>query len=66
MAYKRKTCDEYQIQGYYGNIYGWEEVCSEATFNEARQTLREYRDNERGISFRIVRKRVKIEGGTEK
>lgn len=66
MAYKRKTYDEYQIQGYYGNIYGWEEVCSEETWSDARQTLKEYRENEPGISFIVVKKRVKIEGGLEK
>ena len=66
MAYKRKTYDEYQIQGYYGNIYGWEEVCAEETWSAAKQTLKEYRENERGVSFRIVKKRVKIEGGMEK
>lgn len=66
MAYKRKTRDEYQIQGYYSSTYGYEEVCSEATFSEAKQTLKDYRENEPVIGFRIVKKRVKIEGGTEK
>lgn len=63
MAYKRKTYDEYQIQGYYGSRYGYEEVCAEETWSAAKQTLKEYRENERGVSFRIVKKRVKIEGG---
>lgn len=66
MAYKRKTYDEYQIQGYYGSTYGYEEVCSEETMSAAKQTLREYRENEPGISFRIIKKRVKIEGGIKK
>lgn len=66
MAYKRKTYDEYQIQGYYGSTYGWEEVCAEETWNDAKQTLREYRENERGVNFRIIKKCIKIEGGTEK
>ena len=55
--YRRKTFDEFQIQGNYG--YGFEEVTSETTLAEARQRLKEYRDNERGISFKIVKKRVK-------
>ena len=59
--YKRKTRDEYQIQGYYGDTYGYEEVCSEETWSAAKQTLKDYRENEPGISFRIVKKRVKIE-----
>ena len=55
--YRRKTFDEFQIQGNYG--YGFEEVASETTLTEAKQRLKEYRDNERGISFKIVKKRVK-------
>ena len=55
--YQRKTFDEFQIQGDYG--YGYEEVASETTLAEARQRLKEYRENERGISFKIVKKRVK-------
>ena len=55
--YQRKTFDEFQIQGNYG--YGFEEVVSEATLAEAKQRLKEYRVNERGISFRIVKKRIK-------
>ena len=66
MAYKRKTYDEYQIQGYYSSAYGWEEVCAEETWSAAKQTLKDYCENEPGISFKIVKKRVKIEGGTEK
>ena len=55
--YQRKTFDEFQIQGNYG--YGFEEVASEATLTEAKQRLKEYRVNERGISFKIVKKRIK-------
>ena len=58
MAYKRKTQDEYQIQQYTG--YGWEEVCSEDTFREARERRNEYRENQPEYPVRIVKKRVKI------
>ena len=56
-AKERKTEDEYQIHGNYG--HGWEEVTSEATMKEARERLKEYRENERQASFKIVHKRVK-------
>lgn len=58
MAYQRKTRDEWQIHGNYG--YGFEEVCAEETYREARERIREYRENEPSIPFRIVPKRVKI------
>lgn len=63
MTYKRKTYDEYQVHGDYGYGHGFEEICSENTFKDARQRLKEYRENERGISFKIVKRRIKIEQG---
>lgn len=63
MTYKRKTYDEYQIHANYGYGHGFEEICSESTFKAARQRLREYRENERGISFKIVKRRIKIGQG---
>jgi hypothetical protein len=59
MAYKRKTRDEYQIHGNYGQ--GYEEVCAEDTWKEARARLKEYRENEPMYSHKLVCKRVKIE-----
>ena len=59
MAYTRKTADEYQIQGNYG-YYGWEEVTAEETYKEAKQRLKEYRENEPGTSFQITKKRIKL------
>lgn len=44
--YKRKTRDRYDIETNWG--YGWEVECSEYTYSEARQRLREYRDNSYG------------------
>jgi hypothetical protein len=61
MAYIIKTTDEYQVQGNYGYGHGYEEVTSEQTRKEARLRLKEYRENELGVPFRIVHKRVKIE-----
>lgn len=63
MTYKRKTYDEYQVHGDYGYGLGFEEVCAENTFRAARQRLKEYRENERGISFKIVKRRIKIGQG---
>ena len=38
--YKRKTIDEYEIQGNYGQ--GWETECIEDTWKEAKERLKEY------------------------
>lgn len=54
---ERKTHDEYQILGNYG--YGWEWVCSEYSYKEAKRTYLDYIENERGASFKIVKKRVR-------
>jgi len=56
--YKRKTIDEYEIQGYYGQ--GWECVTTEETRKEAKEQLDCYRKNEIFNAHRIVKKRVKI------
>ena len=61
MGYKRKTEDEYHIQGYYQ--FGWETVTTEVTWKAAKEQVKCYRDNEPG-SFRIVKVRVKIEEPT--
>jgi hypothetical protein len=59
MVYRRKTADEFQVHGYYAGH--WEEVTCEASRREALKRLREYRDNEPGTGFRMVRKRVRLE-----
>lgn len=43
MAYERKTRDRWDIITNYG--YGFECECSEYTYKEACQRLREYREN---------------------
>lgn len=60
MTYVRKTCDEYEVQGHYGEQYGWECLTTEETWREARLRLREYHDNEPGPAHRIVKKRVRV------
>lgn len=55
--YNRKTYDEYEVQGNYG--YGYEVVIVEPTKKEALANLKLYEANEKGVSFRIVKKRVK-------
>lgn len=57
MEYQRKTQDEWTIQGDYG--HGWEDECSEDDRAEARQRLREYRENSPYPS-RLVKRRVAI------
>lgn len=58
MAYKRKTEDEYEIQGDYGQ--GWEMVTTEVTRRLAIDQIKCYRYNEPGKCFRIVKKRVPL------
>ena len=57
MVYTRKTKDEFNILGFYYS-YGWECVTSEDTRKEARERLKEYRENEPNTSFKLQVKRV--------
>ncbi len=57
MAYQRKTRDEYELQGNYGQ--GWERLTTEETYSAAVEQRRCYRDNEGG-SYRIRAVRVPI------
>ena len=63
MAYIRKTKDEFQVHGNYGQ--GWEEVTCEDSRKEARQRLKEYRENDPDHTYKLVCKRVKIERGAK-
>lgn len=56
----RKTRDEFDIEGNYGQ--GFEIVCCEPTLSEARDRIIEHRENEPGIAFRIRHHRVKENG----
>ena len=55
--YVRKTEDEFDIEGDYGQ--GFELVTCEVTRPAAKTTLKDYRANEPGILFRIRKHRVK-------
>lgn len=55
--YIRKTHDEWHTQGNYG--HGWETVTIDETYAEAKQMLRDYNENERGVPHRIIKKRVR-------
>lgn len=63
MPYQRKTEDEYQIHQNCG--YGWEEVCAESTRKEARERLKEYRENQPEYPVKCVKRRIKIEATPE-
>jgi len=56
VAYKRKTYDEYEIQGNCG--YGWDVETTEDTLREAKAQAKCYRENV-NYPIRIVKKRVK-------
>ena len=58
--YKRLTRDEWQVMGLYTPQYGYECVDTLNTRLEARDSLKAYRENERGVSFKIVKKRVRL------
>lgn len=57
MAYKRKTRDEYEVQGDYGQ--GWECVDTQLTLKEAHVSLKAYDENE-AVPHRIIKRRVMI------
>lgn len=54
--YIRKTEDEWEIQGHYGQ--GWEMVTTETSRKDAKEQLKCYNENE-SYPHRIVKKRVK-------
>ena len=58
--YQRKTVDEWRVYGNYGYGHSYEEVTCEETFREAKQRIKEYRENEPGIPFKMVCKRIPI------
>jgi hypothetical protein len=57
-----KTKQVYVVQGNYGYGHGWEDLTAEDDRKEARDRLREYRENERGVPFRLIKRRERIEG----
>ena len=60
MAYTRKTRDEYQIHQYTG--CDWEEVCAADTWREAREHLKEYRENQPEYPVKAIKRRITLSG----
>ena len=60
MAYIRKTKDEFEIQGWYSPQCGFEMVTCEESWKDAKLQIKCCRENEVGVPFRIVKKRVKL------
>ena len=48
------------VQGNYGYGHGWEDVTAAENWKEAKGYLRDYRENERGVPFRVIRRRERI------
>lgn len=65
MSYKRKTFDEYHVQGWYNAYYGYEAVYVTENRADAKERLKEYRMNE-PVHFRMIKKRIKKEEEIEK
>lgn len=58
--YKRKTIDRWDIETNYG--YGWEVENSEYTREDAKRSLREYKENMGGrCQVRMTKHREKIQ-----
>jgi hypothetical protein len=55
-----KTKVVHVVQGNYGYGHGWEDLTSEDDRKEARARLSEYRQNETGVPFRLIRRRQQI------
>lgn len=57
--YKRKTKDEYDLMGFYDGVLT--SICTEDTLKEAKERLKEYRDNDPYVTaLHIKKRRVKI------
>ena len=61
MAYVRKTVDTWEIQGFY--YCSWELETTETSRKDAKERIKEYRQNMPRIPHRIIKKREKIQKG---
>lgn len=61
MAYKRKTYDEFQLLGNWGYGDGWEYILAEDTLAEVKKRRKEYLENDPSATYKIVKRRIKIE-----
>jgi hypothetical protein len=57
--YKRKTSDEWIIQGNYGQ--GFEDVDINETYKLAKENYKLYKENEPQYAHRLIKHRIKIE-----
>ena len=57
--YVRKTHDEWHVQGYYCQEIGWESVSIDRTYEEGKQMLKDYNENEPQYPHRLIKKRVR-------
>lgn len=60
MSKPRKTQDVYNVEGNYGYGHGFEIVTAATSWKEARSLIRDYRENEPGVAFRLRKTREKI------
>lgn len=54
------TRAEYVVQGRYPGAHGWEDVTAEDSRSEARQRLKEYRENCPEYPHRLITRRVPV------
>jgi hypothetical protein len=60
MAYKRKTRDTWELHVNYGFGHGWEHELTEYARSEAKQRLKEYRENCPQYPAKVIKKRERI------
>lgn len=60
IMYIRKTQDTWEVRGNYGYGHGYECVTTEVTYKLGRDSLKCYRNNEPGVSFKLVKVREPI------
>ena len=54
---KNKWLYLWVVQGHYGSQYGWEDLCASENYREARDNLKDYRENESGSAHRLIQRR---------
>lgn len=45
------------VQGYYGSLYGWEDLTAEDSYSEGRKQLKVYRQEEPEYNHRLIQRR---------
>lgn len=50
--------DEWTLQGWYGELYGWEDLTTEDSRSEIEDRFTDYRINEPNTRYRIVRRKT--------